>query len=550
MTRKIPPTHPLFKKPTKTHPLKRLGAVYRSTKDFLNQFEKDPFIRLIVTVTFLATAWQVWEDIEDRQDERGARQEEREARQEERIARAWSILTTRASGNSGKAAAIEILYKAGISLEGIDLSCETMGGGWDEETLNCERPVSLAGMDLRSPNALNLSFRDLNQSSAAKLDTRWRRGCVSKLVELPFEPSGFGFARYEINSGKGAVGFPPHFRDKERKNVLNGGADFSRAKLSGVDFSGAKISGANFQDADLRGANFYNTVAEAIDLNNARLQGALFSRTYLSGSIFRNNFKSCEIMRGIYILGASGPDANECRFDKPKKKIVIKNSYLNSVILEAETLFSFYIINSEVNNSNLYYQSYDFDNKVKSNIPRDYGNDTLLYNDYTCSIFHNDQEIILTNSNISGALFPSRYKIADEFIIPEGKMVDLSKEIGLERKNWDELNAIWSPWAWADNPPIGNLADETVAKCDQYEARKPADDHQIAVSPPLGCNTVGSELSDLVADSLPEYQLESPREVFQLPRPIPISETDLVDDLNPFRPTHVGPKSEQPISGE
>lgn len=51
-----------------------------------------------------------------------------ESLQEQKVIGAWQILTTRASGDSGKKEAIEFLAKQGISLQGIDMSSKNQWG--------------------------------------------------------------------------------------------------------------------------------------------------------------------------------------------------------------------------------------------------------------------------------------------------------------------------------------------------------------------------------------------------------------------------------------
>jgi hypothetical protein len=53
---------------------------------------------------------------------------QKEAIEKQEIIGAWQLLTTKASGNSGKKEAIEFLASKGAHLSGIDLSTETHGG--------------------------------------------------------------------------------------------------------------------------------------------------------------------------------------------------------------------------------------------------------------------------------------------------------------------------------------------------------------------------------------------------------------------------------------
>ncbi|MCP5036747.1 MAG: ABC transporter permease, partial [Rhodobacteraceae bacterium] len=114
------------------------------------------FERVVLFITFASIAlgaWAFWIDYGDRVQARlvnkktleayveqtGINQatlseiaEARADREADAITRAWTLITTPAPGNSGKGSALEYLNGLGIPLTGIDLSCETIGGGWDE----------------------------------------------------------------------------------------------------------------------------------------------------------------------------------------------------------------------------------------------------------------------------------------------------------------------------------------------------------------------------------------------------------------------------------
>lgn len=85
-------------------------------------------------------------------DEFDARQEEREQRRQERIERTWNRLLLPAIGNTRKGRAISDLLKEGETLNGIDLSCETMGG-WTEDG-KCGSRVILSDLEFAGGNSL------------------------------------------------------------------------------------------------------------------------------------------------------------------------------------------------------------------------------------------------------------------------------------------------------------------------------------------------------------------------------------------------------------
>lgn len=133
---------------------------------------------------------------------------EADNRRQERNARAWSLIASQASGNSGKTEALEYLANQNITLDGIDISCERMGGGWKAGDKTCERHVLLedVGMKTASLESANLSGTYLDGGS--------------------FAGANLNFAKFE---GAFAVG-----------------TDFTNAQLDGVSFEGALLAGTDF----------------------------------------------------------------------------------------------------------------------------------------------------------------------------------------------------------------------------------------------------------------------------------------------------------------
>lgn len=133
------------------------------------------FERIVLLATLISIAIGLWAfriDYEDRVEDRIVRretlteiQDARAARREDAIARAWSLLTTPATGNSGKVAALEFLVAEKVPLIGIDLSCARMGGeeNWNAETYTCLRPTYLRGAKIAGAmlDGANLSGVDL-----------------------------------------------------------------------------------------------------------------------------------------------------------------------------------------------------------------------------------------------------------------------------------------------------------------------------------------------------------------------------------------------------
>lgn len=133
---------------------------------------------------------------------------ERDFQSKSRIFAAWQTINTEAPGNSGKREAVEFLSQLGITLIGIDLSCERNAGGWNSATLECARPVLLTHVDLHDDTMDGALMRQ------------------SKLQGVDF----FG---------------------AELENV-----DFEMADLSGAILSSADVTGTNFESANVSATKF------------------------------------------------------------------------------------------------------------------------------------------------------------------------------------------------------------------------------------------------------------------------------------------------------
>ena len=121
------------------------------------------FVGLITAIIALVVGIFAW--IETRKSNELAR----EAIDDSRIAQSWQIVTTRAPGSSGKKQALERLYASGESLQGVDLSCQTMGG-WDDEKQKCVSPTNLQGVNLaKTEERIRANLSHVNFSYADML---------------------------------------------------------------------------------------------------------------------------------------------------------------------------------------------------------------------------------------------------------------------------------------------------------------------------------------------------------------------------------------------
>ena len=81
----------------------------------------------VALLVFALTVWSYYEERTVRAEERIARQQESQFRRQAQLSTAWATLLTPVGGNTGKAAALEILLSNNNRLVGVDLSCKNIG---------------------------------------------------------------------------------------------------------------------------------------------------------------------------------------------------------------------------------------------------------------------------------------------------------------------------------------------------------------------------------------------------------------------------------------
>ena len=218
----------------KRYRLSRSRTAKFKKSDWLERFSNNPLNRLLRTLEPLgvalavlglcATIFQLWQDIEDRK--------------QQRIVNAWQLLTTPASGNSGKAEAIRYLFSQGKNLNGIDLSCEKHGGWLDESewegekkrnvlAFRCKRPVLISDFEFTFGSSIK------SMSSANLTATRFSSGKMDSI-------------------------------------------DFSSANLRHAQFNSVTMAGANLRRSDVSGTRF-----NQVDLTNVDFRSAIFDKTYI-----------------------------------------------------------------------------------------------------------------------------------------------------------------------------------------------------------------------------------------------------------------------------
>lgn len=111
------------------------------------------FAALLGFGVVLVTAYQIGVDLEDRKSERAQRVDDA-------IERAWDRLLRPAAGNTGKGEAMTYLLERGISLNGVDLSCRSIGN-WDRERNECARRVQIEGVRIDKTDWEEMAFGTL-----------------------------------------------------------------------------------------------------------------------------------------------------------------------------------------------------------------------------------------------------------------------------------------------------------------------------------------------------------------------------------------------------
>ena len=202
-------------------------------------------------------------------------EDSRETRRNEAIARAWSLLTTPATGNSGKREALEYLAGQGVSLTGIDLSCAKMGGGWDDKK-KCETPVYLAGLTLEAPAGQRVDLQGAHLEGANLVDAHLEGVDLGEahleranLVRAHLQGTILSEAHLE-----GAHLWAAHLERADLRKTYLQGAYLMQTKLIEADLSRAQMAQADLSTAHL----------ERADLSLAQLGRAILWEAHLDGS--------------------------------------------------------------------------------------------------------------------------------------------------------------------------------------------------------------------------------------------------------------------------
>jgi uncharacterized protein YjbI with pentapeptide repeats len=244
--------------------------------------ETEPYGILLAVLALVLSLVTFWIDYEDRV--------------QERTVRAWQLLTTPATGNSGKREALEYLNsedegiclfgycigrKERTPLVGIDLS------SMDGEPRTFLQNVDLSNADLSQMKATfanfsNATLRNANLARADLSNAKLWRADLRNAVLVIADLSNAALAYADLSNAD--------FRHADLSNANLALADLSNAYLVDADLSKASLRGADLNNANLYGADLSNANLARADLSNARLARADLSKANLEGANLSNAY--------------------------------------------------------------------------------------------------------------------------------------------------------------------------------------------------------------------------------------------------------------------
>lgn len=467
-------------------PIKQRSAIipnglirgYIKVRSWFEFLEKDPIIKVFVACLVVFTLLQIMVDLSDRVDERNSRSEER-------ISRAWSLLVTPITSDELKKRQLEILFDAGESFSGVDLSCATLNRGWSVEELTCARPLDLTDVKLTNVSTQTFSIEPRTDffefMAKPPAYPKWRTDgfCLSDDLGLHFMlPSGVISSE---NSWK-----KQDWRTEKRVLLKASGPDFRNSKLSGIDFSGSILSGADFTGSDLRGTVFNDAIIEGGVFRDARFAGLQARNAVFTGSVFSGSRDLDYGLNGLKTASFLGVNLDFAVFDLHNYRNIFeveKSSVRNAEIYISDQLNALpaehrltaretHLMAAELREGTTI--------EVDSEQPRlkrpngSYWRSGFIGSDLTCSVFHQSRFLDLSGSNISSVRFPDRQ--------PKSEIAGLMcrgnahggrcPSAGIPYVSGAlPFDDIWEPqsqdvWAWQNSPPKGRLLGEQVVYCD------------------------------------------------------------------------------------
>lgn len=224
--------------------------------------------------------WSIWQNVS--------------AIEEAKRQNAWQVIATESPGNSGKTDAIELLAIEGVVLDGIDVSCERMGG----ELESIERPASHILHSVCRPMSHFVGlFHEVDRRQANSED--------DDVPSISLRMSNFSSSNLEY-------------------------ADLSHIDFFGSNFSGSELINMSFQGATLHRSNFTQTYIDRVDFSDTAMSSADFSHAIFLIAFFRG----ADLRKAIFesvdfgLVDFSGLDLRQARFNGSRGAEFFENANL------------------------------------------------------------------------------------------------------------------------------------------------------------------------------------------------------------------------------
>lgn len=204
-------------------------------------------------------------------------------REEERTVRAWQLVTTKATGNSGKREALEYLNR-----QGTILGWPAKDDHWAYDWLPLKKRTELVGINLG-------------------VEKTGDPGTFLNKADLP------GAALSNANLVE-ALANSANLQGADLQNAtLNRAelrrADLARADLAEADLVGTLLYGANLREANLSGGNLSDAGLRGADLTNANLRYSTLVHAKLQKAVLVGADLSFASLAGALLAGADLTDA-------------------------------------------------------------------------------------------------------------------------------------------------------------------------------------------------------------------------------------------------
>ena len=240
-------------------------------------------------------------------------------RQEEREARAWQLLTTKASGNSGKVGALEFLNREEqwvfiLKWWPLPQSTERADNIGDGKTSSNQDPAQREGSLLKWLPQLSIQRGPLNSDDAIEMEGRKHREefWLSLSIHLPEQwplnkdrmtLEGIDLTPPSIAPWEEPDDGAPQIPYCEQKTYL-AKAKLPKARLRGANLRCVDLTDAKLQEADFRGADFRDTFLDGVKLQGADLGGADLRYTWMLESDLQGAILNGSDLRGANVINS------------------------------------------------------------------------------------------------------------------------------------------------------------------------------------------------------------------------------------------------------